>query len=58
MFTFYKYIKAVDTRRADELFKLKNDVVRRTNSNRPSLNTFPLEIVRSFLPQKAAENFW
>lgn len=57
MFTSYKYIKAVDTRRADELFKLKNDVVRRTNSNRLTLITFPLEIMTSFLTERA-ENFW
>lgn len=57
MFASYKYIKAVDTRRADELFKLKNDVVRRTNSNRLTLITFPLEIMTSFLTERA-ENFW
>lgn len=57
MFTFYKYIKGLDTRRTDDLFKLKTDVVSRTNSNRLALNTFPLEIMTSFLAERA-ENFW
>lgn len=57
MFTFYKYIKAEDIRRAEELFKLKSDAVRRTNSKRLALSTFPLETVTGFLEERAA-NFW
>lgn len=54
---FINISKGVDTRRTDELFKLKTDAVSRTDGNRLALNTFPLEMMTSFLVERA-ENFW
>lgn len=49
MIAAYKYIKEVNTREAEELFKLKDKVSIRANKYKFPMNKFKLEILSSFL---------
>lgn len=48
MIAVYKYIRRINTRKAKEQFKLKDNVDTRTNGYKLALNKFRLEISRSF----------
>lgn len=48
MIAVYKYIRRINTRKAKEQFKLKDNVDTRTNGYKLAMNKFRLEISRSF----------
>lgn len=48
MIAVYKYIRRINTRKAKEQFKLKDNVDTRTNGYKLAVNKFRLEITKSF----------
>lgn len=53
MIAVYKYIGRINTRKAKEQFKLKDNVDTRTNGYKLAMNKFRLEISRSFTAKRA-----
>lgn len=48
MIAVYKYLRRINTGKAKEQFKLKDNVDTRTNGYKLAMNKFRLEISRSF----------